>query len=259
MRIKVAGKLFPFVREVDFADMEAELSADGDLEVSGGAGGGGGVTDHGNLTGLADDDHPQYAMADGSRGSFATTAQGSKADSALQPADIGTTVQTQDDDLDTISALDSAQTGVISTDGAGWIRKTYAQLKTALGLGNVDNTADVDKPVSTAQQTALDGKQDSDADLDALAAAGNSGVLAATTASFTTADETKLDSLPSSPRRIFETAQGTWTDDAPGGRSDYVDTVEFVGVTDPTDGTNGVTTPANIVAGDRWTPVADYV
>ena len=31
---------------------------------------------------------------------------------------------------------------------------------TQVGLGNVDNTADADKPVSTAQQTALDDKQD---------------------------------------------------------------------------------------------------
>lgn len=34
-------------------------------------GGGGGVTDHGFLTGLADDDHPQYAKSDGTRGAFA--------------------------------------------------------------------------------------------------------------------------------------------------------------------------------------------
>ena len=54
------------------------------------SGGGGGVTDHGALTGLTDDDHPQYALADGSRGSFATTAQGSLADTATQPADLGT-------------------------------------------------------------------------------------------------------------------------------------------------------------------------
>lgn len=33
-----------------------------------------GVTDHGALSGLADDDHPQYALADGSRGSFAATS-----------------------------------------------------------------------------------------------------------------------------------------------------------------------------------------
>lgn len=53
-------------------------------------GGGGGVTDHGALTGLTDDDHPQYALSDGTRGSFATTAQGSLADTATQPADLGT-------------------------------------------------------------------------------------------------------------------------------------------------------------------------
>ena len=46
-----------------------------------------GVTDHGALTGLGDDDHTQYALADGSRGSFATTAQGALADTALQSGD----------------------------------------------------------------------------------------------------------------------------------------------------------------------------
>lgn len=33
-----------------------------------------------------------------------------------------------------------------------------AVTKTSLGLGNVDNTSDANKPVSTAQQTALDAK-----------------------------------------------------------------------------------------------------
>ena len=42
--------------------------------------------------------------------------------------------------------------------------------KTHVGLGNVDNTSDASKPVSTAQQTALDGKQAADTDLAALAA-----------------------------------------------------------------------------------------
>ena len=37
--------------------------------------------------------------------------------------------------------------------------KTFATLnKTAVGLGNVDNTSDANKPVSTATQTALDAK-----------------------------------------------------------------------------------------------------
>ncbi len=54
----------------------------------GGGGGGGGVTDHGALTGRGDDDHTQYALANGTRGDFATTAQGALADTATQPADL---------------------------------------------------------------------------------------------------------------------------------------------------------------------------
>lgn len=38
-----------------------------------------------------------------------------------------------------------------------------------VGLGNVNNTSDTNKPVSTAQQTALDGKQPLDADLTTIA------------------------------------------------------------------------------------------
>lgn len=37
--------------------------------------------------------------------------------------------------------------------------------KTQVGLGNVDNTSDLDKPISTATQTALDGKVDKNADI----------------------------------------------------------------------------------------------
>ena len=39
--------------------------------------------------------------------------------------------------------------------GSNW---SNVVTKSALGLGNVNNTSDADKPVSTAQQTALDGK-----------------------------------------------------------------------------------------------------
>ena len=37
--------------------------------------------------------------------------------------------------------------------------------KTQVGLGNVDNTSDLDKPISTATQTALDGKVTKNADI----------------------------------------------------------------------------------------------
>lgn len=41
----------------------------------------------------------------------------------------------------------------------GLINKIKSSLnKETVGLGNVDNTSDINKPVSTAMQTALDGK-----------------------------------------------------------------------------------------------------
>lgn len=55
--------------------------------------------------------------------------------------------------------------------------------KADVGLGNVDNTSDANKPISTATQTALDAKQALDADLTAIAAlAGTSGILKKTAA-----------------------------------------------------------------------------
>lgn len=48
--------------------------------------------------------------------------------------------------------------------------KTFQTLNSAsVGLGSVNNTSDADKPVSTATQTALDGKQNLDADLTTIA------------------------------------------------------------------------------------------
>ena len=54
---------------------------------------------------------------------------------------------------------------MIQSVGGSWAAHSPAQLKTTLvlvkgdvGLGNVDNTADTAKPISTATQTALDAK-----------------------------------------------------------------------------------------------------
>jgi hypothetical protein len=115
-------------------------------------------------------------LADGNAGhtaghnttNSAANALAAYVDTLPEDGDIATAVaakQPLDADLTTIAALDSTTAGALATDGSGWVRKTYAQLKTALGLakadvglGNVDNTADTAKPISTAQQTALDLK-----------------------------------------------------------------------------------------------------
>ncbi len=86
-----------------------------------GGGGGGSVTDHGALTGLTDDDHVQYL----------NNARGDARYDAL-----GT------------SAAHSGNTS-----------NPHNVTKAQVGLGNADNTSDVNKPISTAAQSALDAKQ----------------------------------------------------------------------------------------------------
>ena len=61
----------------------------------------------------------------------------------------------------TQTALNLKENTITATTSADYYRgdKTFATLnKSALGLGNVDNTSDANKPVSTATQTSLDTK-----------------------------------------------------------------------------------------------------
>lgn len=65
--------------------------------------------------------------------------------------------------LTSASPLSGTETTYIVQSGNS--RKTTVQdvsnlaTKTSVGLGNVDNTSDANKPVSTATQTALDAKE----------------------------------------------------------------------------------------------------
>jgi hypothetical protein len=59
-------------------------TAEDEITISGAAGGG--SSDHGSLTGLNDDDHPQYVLVDGSRG-FTNTVSGVD---PVQPYDLAT-------------------------------------------------------------------------------------------------------------------------------------------------------------------------
>jgi hypothetical protein len=79
------------------------------------------------------------------------------------PGAIG--AQVADADLTDIAALTPADDDVIQRKAGAWTNRTMAQVKTDLvltnadvGLSNVDNTSDANKPVSTATQTALNTK-----------------------------------------------------------------------------------------------------
>src|SRR5215217_79222 len=85
--------------------------------------------------------------------------------------------QPLDSDLTTIAGLTATTDSILQSKGSAWTTRTPAQFKTDLalvkadvGLGNVDNTADTAKPISSLTQTALDGKQPLDSDLTTIAA-----------------------------------------------------------------------------------------
>lgn len=74
---------------------------------------------------------------------------------ASDPADV-TVMNPNWDAVDTkMKALETTSTTHTSNKN-----NPHAVTKTQLGLGNVDNTSDADKPISTRMQTALDKKLD---------------------------------------------------------------------------------------------------
>lgn len=62
--------------------------------------------------------------------------------------------QNADADLSAIAALAPADGSLIQRIAGVWNSQTTTQVKASMGLSNVDNTSDVDKPVSTAQAAA---------------------------------------------------------------------------------------------------------
>jgi len=61
-------------------------------------------------------------------------------------------------DISNLSISSPVEGQTIKYNGSNWINAEFT--KSMVGLGNVDNTADLDKPVSTAVQAALDLKAD---------------------------------------------------------------------------------------------------
>ena len=75
-----------------------------------------------------------------------------------QPADDAGGV-TELGQLDDVTLNNTAQGELLKYNGNDWVNDTID--KSDVSLGNVDNTSDADKPISTATQTALDDKADS--------------------------------------------------------------------------------------------------
>lgn len=113
----------------------------------------GGVSDHGALTGLSDDDHTQYHNDTRGDIRYYTKAQ----------SDIN--YQPKDSDLTSLAGLTPSNDDILQRKAGSWTNRTPTQVKTDLsltksdvGLSSVDNTSDTNKPISSATQTALDAK-----------------------------------------------------------------------------------------------------
>lgn len=80
-------------------------------------------------------------------------------------SDNGADVKVSADQIKTF-----AKQGLVASDVSELAAVATSGSKTDVGLGNVDNTSDLNKPISTAMQAALDAKQPLDATLTAVAA-----------------------------------------------------------------------------------------
>ena len=128
--------------------------------------GGTGTSDHGALTGLSDDDHSQYHTDARGDARYYTQAQ---VDAAIPstPAEVdadpvGTAanaVSAHDTDSRHFSGTDKDDLAAAKLHTSA-IGNPHSVTAADVGLGNVNNTADADKPISTATQTALNAKSD---------------------------------------------------------------------------------------------------
>lgn len=82
----------------------------------------------------------------------------------IQQADVSGLVaalaakQDADADLTTIAGLTATTDNFMQAKAGAWASRTITQVKTDLAISNVTNTSDANKPVSTAQQAAINGR-----------------------------------------------------------------------------------------------------
>jgi len=132
------------------------LRGDGTWAIPPGTGGGGtgGVTDHGALTGLADDDHPQYHTDARGDARYSRTTHTHTADGITDATVTGKALM-RVVDAAAARTLIGASTLALGTTATTAMAGNKTFTKAEVGLANVDNTADASKPVSTAQSAAI--------------------------------------------------------------------------------------------------------
>lgn len=95
---------------------------------------------------------------------FATAAQGATADTAVQPGDLAAVATSGAFGDLTGKPTTLAGYGITDAGTSAPVQSVAGKTgavtlsKSDVGLGNVDNTSDANKPISTATQTALDAK-----------------------------------------------------------------------------------------------------
>jgi hypothetical protein len=141
-------------------------------------------------SGLAVDTGTGVPSAVGSGGSASTIVNvpaGNIAATDVQSAlnELDSEKQPLDTDLTVFAAISPSNDDLVQRKAGAWTNRTPAQVKTDLalvkgdvGLGNVDNTSDANKPVSTATQTALDLKAPKTESLNTVATSSTAQTLA---------------------------------------------------------------------------------
>jgi hypothetical protein len=133
-----------------------------------------------------------------------------------------TTKQAVNAHLTAISGLTPAADNILQYKSGAWANRTPAQFKTDLvlvkadvGLANVDNTSDANKPISTATQTALNGKA-STAHASTHATAGSDPISASSIgAQAADADLTAIAGLSPAADNLLQYKSGAWTNRTP--------------------------------------------
>lgn len=154
-----------------------------------------------------------------------------------------------DQDLTDVAALTPTNNDVLQRKAGAWTNRTPAQLKTDLalakgdvGLGNVDNTADTAKPVSTAQQTALDLK----APLASPAFTGTPTGITKTHVGLGSVDNTADTAKPvSTAQQTALDARMVWADGSTSTNARPTTSSKVIWV-------GGTTQPVNMATGDLW-------